>query len=262
MNIRATKGLIIFYTKRQKFVCGDHPLGGGNEYSHVSIFLRFPNTTVLKDLLRRSINTTRESFYSREFQKYFHGLVVPWRGYESRRRVKGLRPTRNHRWSNCFSLPPYGIQDLKKQLRCKDLQKKLRCNKYSVNRTLNFFWSWVVNTRLNPSTTTFQAGDYSGGTALLPFYRLTHYTKLPRALLPVSLFSAMQWVSPFLGPFRLFVILCYSTTPPALQFIRNAHKQSAVVRKPGNAWHESNSTPAIDKWNQWCQVCRCSGTCV
>jgi len=70
MNIRGTKGLNIYNTKRQKiFACGDHPLAGGNEnseYSHVSKIidiLRFPISTVPKDLLRRSVNTTPGSDY-------------------------------------------------------------------------------------------------------------------------------------------------------------------------------------------------------
>jgi len=58
--------IFLIHNVKKIFVCSDHPLGGGNEnseYSHMSKSLRFPISTVSKDLLRRSNNTTRRSLY-------------------------------------------------------------------------------------------------------------------------------------------------------------------------------------------------------
>ena len=71
--------IFLIHNVKKIFVCSDHPLGGGNEnseYSHMSKSLRFPISTVSKDLLQRSNNTTRRSLYSLEFNKHFDGQMV------------------------------------------------------------------------------------------------------------------------------------------------------------------------------------------
>ena len=45
-----------------------------------------------------------------------------------------------------------------------------------------------------------------------------------------------------------FVCLLLPHSEP-FNYIRNAHKWCAVIRKSDNVWHESNSTLAIDTWN-------------